>query len=103
MSLFSSLCSASRRPRALNLLASHLVPKQNRTQPGLCRGAGVEPHPSRIEAQAGRVSGRSEDPVGSVSSGGLGGVFKQPPAPRAVSVWSHCLIPSVFCKLITQK
>lgn len=81
MSLFPALCSPSLRPHALNLLASHLVPKQNRTPEGLCSRAGVVPHPSLSEAHTGQVAGGSDSPVGSTTPSGLGGVSPQPPAP----------------------
>lgn len=106
---FSSLCKPSQRPRALSLLASHLVPKQNRTQEGLYSGVGVElwfltewgpPRPDcKREWQPSRGGGNQPPPGGwEVSS-----TCPPAPTPQATSVWSLCLIPSVFHKLITQK
>lgn len=99
MSLFSSLCKPSQRPRALNLLASHLVRNKTGPKRGLYSGAGVELRFLTGEAHPGQIARGSDNPAEGVEIGALlwgwevSSTCPQPPTPQATSVWSTLLNP----------
>ena len=109
---FFLLCASRLRAPVL-WTCWHCIWCRNKTGPkkAFASGRAWSPDPSLSEAHPGQVAGGSDDPAEGAEIGLLWGAGRslppapQPPAPspQATSVWSLCLIPSVFHKLITQK